>query len=82
MKFIQRQVFVTLEHCVNYGNFTLFPGVEILWKQTVSRERRVICPKLCGKCTLAQNFNPRKLGEISVFYTVKISRERFLLVNQ
>ena len=28
-------------HCVKYQNVTLFPGVEILWKGTVSTEFRV-----------------------------------------
>ena len=34
---------------------TIFPDVEILWKDTVSVEFRAIRPKLCGNCTFPQN---------------------------
>ena len=47
-------------------DFTWFFGVEILWKPTVSAEFR-------GNCTFPQNFHTRKLGEISVLYTVKVA---------
>ena len=56
------------EHCAKYRNLTLFPGIEILCKRTVSAEFRAIRPKLCGNCTFAQNFHTNKLGEILVFY--------------
>ena len=46
-------------HCVKHQNFTKFLSVEILWK-------------LCRSCAFFQNFHTRKLGEISVFYTVMI----------
>ena len=49
-------------------NFTEFPGVEILWKGTVSAKFRAIHPKLCGNCAFPQNFHTWKLGEIAVFY--------------
>ena len=41
--------------------FTYFPGVEILWKGTVSAQ--AIRPTLCGNCAFPQNFQTRKLGE-------------------
>ena len=50
--------------------------MEILWKGIVSVECREIRPKLLGNCAFAQNFYARKLGEISVFYTV-ISLTKF-----
>ena len=55
-------------HCAKCRNFTWFPGVEILWKGTVSSY-----PKLCGNCAFPQNFYTRKLGEITAFYAVLIS---------
>ena len=57
-------------HFKKYRYFTLFPGLEILWKLTVSAEFRMNCPKLCGNCAFPQNFHTRKLGKISVFYAV------------
>ena len=30
------------------------------------------CPKLCGNCTFPQNFHTRRLGEIKVFFAVKV----------
>ena len=50
--------------------FDLYPGVEISRKGTVSAK---FCPKLCGNCALLQNFQTRKLGKITLFYTVLIS---------
>ena len=55
---------VNITHCVKYRNFTLFPGVESLWKDIA------VHPKLCGNYAFPQNFHTRKLGEILVFYTV------------
>ena len=49
-----------------YRNFTKFPGVEILWKANF--------PKLCGNCFFPQNFGTRKLGEITVFFAVKLEK--------
>ena len=48
-------------HCIKYRIFTQFPGVEILWKGTVSAEPPVIRLKLCWKCAFPQNFHTRKL---------------------
>ena len=31
-------------------------------------------PKLCGNCAFPQNFHTRKLGEITVFYAVFITK--------
>ena len=56
--------------CVKYLNFTQFPGVEILQKGTVSAEFRANHPKLCRNCAFPHNSYTRKLGEISVFYSV------------
>ena len=53
-----------------YRNFTLFPGVEISWKHTVSAEFRAIRPKLCRNSAFPQNFHTRKLGEITGFFGV------------
>ena len=41
-----------------------------MWKGTVSVEFRAIHQKLCGDCTFPQNFDTRKLSEISVFHAV------------
>ena len=49
-----------------------FRGVEILWKGTVSSEFRAIRPKLCGNCAFPQNFHTAELGEITVFYAVRL----------
>ena len=56
-------------HCIKYRNFTLFLGMEILWKGTVSAVSRD-SPKLCENCAFPQNFHTSKLGEITVFYAV------------
>ena len=52
--------------------------MEILWKGTVSTKFRATVStkfwanrsKLCGNFALPQNFQTRKLGEITVFYAV------------
>ena len=49
-----------------YHNFTKFPGMETLWKNTVSAKFRANCPKLCRNCAFPQNFHTKKLGEIMV----------------
>ena len=51
-------------------NFTLFSGVEILWKSTVSLEFRANRPKLYGNCVFPQNVHTKKLDEVTVFYVV------------
>ena len=40
------------------------------WDGIVSAEFWTTRPKLCGNCDVTQKFQTRKLGEISVFYTV------------
>ena len=60
-----------VKHLVKYRNFTLYPGVEILWKRTVSTEFRVIRPKLCKNCVFPKHFEKRKLGKVVVFYEAK-----------
>ena len=65
-------MFIISNCCTKYQNFTLIPGMEILWKRTVSTDFRAIVPKLCKNCALLQNFHSRNLREISVFYAVKI----------
>ena len=37
----------------------------------------MICPKLCGNCAFLQNFRTRKLGEITVFYAVKLEQRLY-----
>ena len=59
-------------HCLKYRTFTKFPGVEILWKRTVSAEFPKICPKFCRSSAFPQNFHTRKLGEILVIYAVVV----------
>ena len=51
---------------IKYCNFNWFPGVEILWKCTVSTKFWKIRPKLCGNCAFPQNSHTRKLGKITV----------------
>ena len=46
---------------MQYRNFNYFPGVEILWKDTVSAEFRAVLPDTRRKLCL------RKLGENLVF---------------
>ena len=50
--------------------FYLISWRGIFWKGTVFVEFRTVHPKLCGNCSIPQNFNTRKSGEISVFYAV------------
>ena len=38
----------------------------------VCSKNTAIRPKLCGNCAFPQNFYTRKLGEITVFYAVKV----------
>ena len=59
-----------------YHNFTWFPGVEILRKDTVSAKFQTIRRKLCRNCAFPQNFYTRKSGEILVFFA---ERQLFLL---
>ena len=68
-------VHVSYFHCVKQRKFTCFyftyfTDVRILWKDTVSSNFRVTCPKLCGNCAFSQNSHAKKLGEIKVFNTV------------
>ena len=43
--------------------------MEILRKGTVSVEFQANHPKFCGNCAFPQNFQTRKLSEITLFYT-------------
>ena len=36
-----------IKHCETFRNFTLFPGVEILWKGTISGDLPKTMQKLC-----------------------------------
>ena len=54
--------------------FTLFPGVDILWKGKVSIGFWAIRPKLYGNCAFPQNFHTRKFGGISVSYTLEVTQ--------
>ena len=49
-----------LAQCIKYRSFTHFPGVEILWKGSVSAMFWVNCPKLRGNCAFPQNFHTKK----------------------
>ena len=53
------------QHCIKYRYFSLFPGVKILWKCTVSAEFRA------NRFKFPQNFHTKKSGEIKVFYAVQ-----------
>ena len=44
--------------------------LKILWKHRVYAEFRSIRLKLCGNCAFPQNFHTKKLGKITVVYTV------------
>ena len=55
---------------------TLFLGVKILWKHTVSAEFRVNRPKLCGNCAFSQNFHTRKLGKITMVHAVTVQSNK------
>ena len=46
--------------------------MEVLWKGADSSQFRANRPKLCGNFVFLQNFHTGELGEISVFYTVKL----------
>ena len=61
---VSKLLFVSVAHCEKYRHFTQFPSVEILWKGAVSAECRA------NRCVFPQNFHARKLGEITVFYTM------------
>ena len=67
-------------HYEKHRNFTECPGVEFLWKGTVSEQFRANCPKLCKNCAFWQNFHTRKVGKILVFFAVldKESHSDFL----
>ena len=52
------------------ANFTLFPGVKILWECTISEEFPGIHPKLRENFVFLQNFYTRKLDEITICYVV------------
>ena len=52
-----------------YQNFSLFSGMEILWKRRVSTWFQVNRPKLCAYA-FTQNFHTGKLGDILLFSTV------------
>ena len=59
-------------HWVKYSSFPKFSGVKILWNSTVFAEFQAIRAKLCRNSAFSQNLHTRKLGKISVFYTVII----------
>ena len=59
-----------LFHCLKYYNFTYFPGVENLWKGTVSAQFWMNHPKRCRNCAFTKNFCTKKIGITSVFYAV------------
>ena len=63
--------FLWYVHCEKYRNFTLFLGVEILRKGTVSKQFRANRLKLYGNCAFPQNFYAGKLGKITVFFAVR-----------
>ena len=65
----------SFKHYVKYRNITNFPGVEILWKGTVSTKFRANPPKLYGNCAFPQNLYTRKFTKIAVFYAVKAAAE-------
>ena len=44
-----------------------------IFYQTLRKTPQNHRPKLCGNCAFPKNFHTRKLGEITVFYAVKIS---------
>ena len=67
-------------NCKKDRNLTWFPGVEILWKGTVSAYFRTIRSKLCRNCAFLQNFRTRKLGEITIFF-VKLWLISLLLLD-
>ena len=46
--------------------------MEILRKATVSAYFRAIRSKLCGNCAFPQNLHTKKLGEITVFYAMRV----------
>ena len=71
-----------LTHCIKSRNFTLFPGVEILWKDTVFAWFRAIRPKLCRNCVFPQNFHTIKLDEITGFFAVAATVLRILTVSK
>ena len=73
---------VLLCQCVKYHNLTQNPGVEILWKGRVSAESRAIHPKLCGNSAFPQDSHTRKLGQITVFYSVLYFRLMTDFVSQ
>ena len=56
-----------------------FPGVETLWKGTVSAELRAIRSKLCENCGFPLNSHTKILGEISAFYALLCSSSRYCL---
>ena len=67
---MRQRVKIDFCHCVKYRNFTQSPGLEILWKGTVSTKLRVNHPKLCGNFAFPQNFHARKLSRVTVFHAV------------
>ena len=54
-RILSSAVFIELNECVERHIFRIVG---------------VIRPKLCGNCAFPQNFHTRKLGEITVFFTV------------
>ena len=54
-------------HCEKYCNSTLLPGMEILWKGTVSAQFRANCPKLCGTVPLQKISIPGNKVELRYF---------------
>ena len=47
-----------------------YPGMQILWKGTISADFRAIRLKLYGRYAFLQDFHTRNLCEISVFYVM------------
>ena len=57
-----------------------FPGVEILWKQTVSAEFHTIHLKLCRNFAFPQIFHSRKVSEVSVSMQFKMKENPRLFI--
>ena len=54
---------------------TIFSPNFLLWKFCGKTQFR---PKLCGNRAFSQNFHTMKLGEITIFFAVKLSSEKIL----
>ena len=70
---------VSHESLHKLSKFQLISGCDDFTETHVSPELRADCSKLCKNCVFTQNFQTRKLNEITVFYEMNVGDGVFVM---